>query len=53
LRSLVSALRECKRQRGDVVLVSPSERVLEVLRLAGLDTLFEIYDNSTEAVGNF
>jgi anti-sigma B factor antagonist len=53
LRSLVAALRECKRQRGDVVLVSPSERVLEVLKLAGLDTLFRVYDNSTEAVGSF
>ncbi|MFO7536636.1 MAG: STAS domain-containing protein [Chloroflexota bacterium] len=53
LRSLVAALRECKRQRGDVLLVSPSERVLEVLRLAGLDTLFTFYDDETEAVGSF
>jgi anti-anti-sigma regulatory factor len=34
-------------------LVSPSERVLEVLKLAGLDTLFAIYDDTTEAVGSF
>jgi anti-sigma B factor antagonist len=53
LRSLVAALRECKRQRGDVLLVSPSERVLEVLRLAGLDSLFTFYDDETAAVGSF
>jgi anti-sigma B factor antagonist len=53
LRALVSALRECKKWRGDVCLVNPSERVLEVLKLAGLDTLFTIYDNETEAVASF
>jgi anti-sigma B factor antagonist len=53
LRSLVAALRECKSQRGEVVLVTPSDRVLEVLRLSGLDSLFTFYDNETEAVGNF
>jgi anti-sigma B factor antagonist len=53
LRSLVATLRECKQQRGDVLLVSPSERVLEVLKLAGLDTLFQVYDDETEAVGSF
>jgi anti-sigma B factor antagonist len=53
LRSLVAALRECKRQRGDVVLVALSERVLEVLKLAGLDSLFQVYASTTEAVGSF
>lgn len=53
LRSLVAALRECKQQRGNVLLVSPSERVLEVLRLAGLDSLFTFHDDETEAVGSF
>ncbi len=53
LRSLVATLRECKSQRGDLLLVSPSERVLEVLRLAGLDSLFTFFDDETEAVGSF
>lgn len=53
LRSLVAALRECKSQRGDVLLVSPSKRVLEVLKLAGLDSLFTFYEDETAAVGSF
>ncbi|MCA9928316.1 MAG: STAS domain-containing protein [Anaerolineales bacterium] len=53
LRSLVSALRECKKKRGDVRLSSPSERVSEVLSLAGLDSLFQVFDDNTAAVGSF
>lgn len=53
LRALVSALRECKRNRGDVRLAMPSDRVMEVLDLAGLAPLFETYDDVTTAVGSF
>jgi anti-sigma B factor antagonist len=53
LRSLVSALRESKKKGGDVRIASPSERVREVLGLAGLDSLFESYDDVTAAVGSF
>ena len=53
LRALVSALRECKKHRGDVRIATPSERVSEVLSLAGLDSLFESYDDLTQAVGSF
>jgi len=53
LRSLVAALRECKKKRGDVRLSSPSERVSEVLELAGLDSLFQVFDDTTAAVGSF
>jgi anti-sigma B factor antagonist len=53
LRALVSALRECKRRSGDVRLASPSDRVSEVLGLAGLDSVFQVFDNTTEAVGSF
>jgi anti-sigma B factor antagonist len=53
LRSLVSALRASKKKGGDVRIASPSERVQEVLGLAGLDTLFESYDDVTAAVGSF
>lgn len=53
LRALVSALRESKKRRGDVRIASPSERVVEVLDLAGLAPLFEIYENRTMAVGSF
>jgi anti-sigma B factor antagonist len=57
LRALVSALRECKKHRGDVRLSAPSERVAEVLDLAGLTVaeapLFQVYDDDTAAVGSF
>lgn len=57
LRALVSALRECKKHRGDVRLSEPSERVAEVLDLAGLTVaeapLFQVFDDDTAAVGSF
>jgi anti-sigma B factor antagonist len=53
LRTLVSTLKECKRHSGDVRLASPSERVSEVLSLAGLDSLFQVYEDDTAAVGSF
>jgi anti-sigma B factor antagonist len=53
LRALVSAVRECKRRGGDLRLTTPSERVSEVLKLAGLDSIFQTFDDSTTAVGSF
>jgi anti-sigma B factor antagonist len=53
LRSLVSTLRDCKRRGGDVRLATPSARVSDVLNLAGLDSIFQIYTSTTEAVGSF
>ncbi|MCP4419369.1 MAG: STAS domain-containing protein [Chloroflexi bacterium] len=53
LRTLVSTLKECKRKRGDVRLAAPSERVAEVLSLAGLESLFQIFEDDTAAVGSF
>lgn len=53
LRAMVALLRECKKQKGDVVLAKPSERVVEVLALAGLDTLFQVQSSETAAVGSF
>lgn len=53
LRGIVSALRECKKKKGDVRLATPSERVSEVLSLAGLDSLFQMFDDTTAAVGSF
>ncbi|MFN2137468.1 MAG: STAS domain-containing protein [Candidatus Promineifilaceae bacterium] len=57
LRALVSALRECKKRRGDLVISQPSPRVSEVLELAGLSTgpnpLFSVYENDASAVGSF
>ncbi len=53
LRALVSALRESKRQSGDVRLTRISDRVSEVLDLAGVASLFEKYDDPVAAVGSF
>lgn len=53
LRAMVAALRECKKHRGDLRLASPSERMQEVLNLAGLDSVFNIYDDATAAVGSY
>jgi anti-anti-sigma factor len=50
---LISALRTCKSKRGDVRLASVSERVDEVLELAGIKPMYTIYDNTTSAVGSF
>jgi len=53
LRTLISALKAAKDSGGDVRLAQPSERVREVLKLAGLNAIFTIYDDVVEAVGSF
>ncbi len=55
LREIVAALKRVKRPPtlGNMVIATPSERVMEVLELAGLDSIFDIYDSQVEAVGSF
>jgi len=53
LREMVRVLKRVKRGGGDLRLANPSDRVKEVLELAGLDTIFEIYPTQVEAVGSF
>lgn len=53
LREIVSALKRVKRGTGDLRIAQPSERVLEVLEMAGLDTIFQIFPTQTEAVGSY
>lgn len=53
LRAMIALLRECKKHKGDVRLANPSERVVEVLALAGLDSLFDVYESEAAAVGSF
>ena len=50
LRTLVSTLRECKKHRGNLYISEPSDRVSEVLELAGLKRMFEIYEHDAAAV---
>ena len=53
LRTMVSALRECKKHSGAVRLSPPSERVAEVLDLSGLDEMFPAFADTLTAVGSF
>lgn len=54
IRALVSAKRSAARGLGGGVrLVNPSERVGEVLDLAGLTSFFDIYEDRAAAVGSF
>ena len=53
LRALVAALRENKKHGGDLRIANPSERMTEVLDLAGLNTVFSVYEDSTSAVGSY
>jgi anti-sigma B factor antagonist len=53
LRALVSAVKAAKGGGGDVRIAEPSKRVREVMDLAGLNSIFAMYDDTVEAVGSF
>lgn len=53
LRALVAGHKVCSRAGGNLVLVKPSTTVAEVLKLAGLEEMFEIYEEGEEAIGSF
>ena len=53
LRAMVSTLKAVKRLNGYLRLASPSPRVEEVLRLAGLTSIFSIFASRDEAVASF
>ena len=53
LRAIVSALRAAKKKRGNVRIAAPSERVAEVFELAGLNPLFQTFDDVETAVNSF
>ncbi|MBN1286594.1 MAG: STAS domain-containing protein [Anaerolineae bacterium] len=53
LREMVAALKRVRKGTGDLRIANPSDRVKEVLELAGLDTIFQIYETQVEAVGSF
>ncbi|KAB2858581.1 MAG: STAS domain-containing protein [Anaerolineae bacterium] len=56
LREMVSALKRVQGMPGSggyVRIANPSERVREVLELAGLDEIFKIFPTQVEAVGSF
>jgi len=53
IRGMVVSLKAAKGGGGDLRLAQPSTRVKEVVELAGLTSIFTIYDDVTEAVGSF
>jgi anti-sigma B factor antagonist len=53
LREIVAALKKLRRASGDLRIAQPSDRVLEVLEMAGLDTILQIYETQSDAVASF
>lgn len=52
LREIVNALKKVK-PHGDVRIAQPTERVREVLDMAGLSTILQIFNTQTDAVGSY
>ena len=54
LRVLLSSLKQVRRfNRGDLRLAAMSSKVKKAFELAGLTVVFQLYDNSVDAVGSF
>lgn len=53
LRAMVSTLKAVKRVNGDLRIANPSSRVDEVLRLAGLSSIFAIYPSREAAISSY
>lgn len=53
LRVLVAMHKAAKKGSGGLCLAQPSARVSEVLDLAGLTPVFDVYPDLVEAVGSF
>jgi anti-sigma B factor antagonist len=52
VRALISAQKSVKPRGGKIAIAQPSQRVTDVLDLAGLRPLFPIYDTTEAAVGD-
>lgn len=54
LSELIDTQNTCKHlKRGELVLAELPDRIREVLDLAGLTSLFRLFDTEAEAVGHF
>ncbi len=53
LREIVKALKMVKRGDGDLRIAQPSGRVLEVLEMAGLDTILQIFPSQEKALQSY
>ena len=52
VRVLISAQKALKPRGGRLVLAQPSDRVKDVLKLAGVDVLFPTYDTTVAALAS-
>jgi anti-sigma B factor antagonist len=53
LRAMVSNLKKVKQVNGDLRIANPSQRVEEVLKLAGLTSIFSLHKSREEAIASF
>ena len=53
LREMVSAVKKVRQFNGDLRIATPSDRVREVLDLAGLSAIFQIFPTQVDAVGSY
>ncbi len=55
LRVIISAAKLLRNERtgGDLRLVAPGERVVQVLELAGLQSVLRVYRSSDQAIASF
>jgi anti-sigma B factor antagonist len=53
LREIVRVFKRAQQASGDLRVANPSDRVVEIMELAGLDTVLQIYQTRTAAVNSF
>lgn len=52
VRAMISAQKALRAKGGALILSQPSARVKEVLDIAGLDALFDVYADTEAAIGS-
>ena len=52
VRAMISAQNTCKGKGGELVLALVPPLIMDTLKLAGLQVIFNIYDTIVEAVGS-
>jgi anti-anti-sigma factor len=52
VRALIGAQKTLKGKGGRVVLAQPSDRVKEIIQIAGMEALFPIYASTEAAIGS-
>jgi anti-sigma B factor antagonist len=53
LREIVRVFKRVQQAGGDLRVANPSDRVIEIMELAGLDTVLQIYRTRMAAVDSF